>query len=90
MVTKSSMLKLLEQSDIPINKGRTNILKKGQKHSRSMVLGKVRQLYSSCDGKVCKVPGTSSYFNFHGWWWVKIDYETALDLIDMSIILNLI
>ena len=56
MVTKSSMLKLLEQSDIPINKGRTNILKKVKKHSRSMVLGKVRQLYSSCDGKVCKVP----------------------------------
>ena len=56
MVTKSSMLKLLEQTDIPINKGRTNILKKGQKHSKSMVLGRVRQLYSSCDGKVCKVP----------------------------------
>ena len=56
MVTKTSMLKLLEQTDIPINKGRTNILKKGQKHSKSMVLGRVRQLYSSCDGKVCKVP----------------------------------
>ena len=56
MVTKSAMLKLLEQTDIPINKGSTNILKKGQKYSRSMVLGKVRQLYSSYDGKVCKVP----------------------------------
>ena len=56
MVTKSAMLKLLEETDFPINKGRTNILKKGQTHSKSMVLGKVRQLYSSCDGKVCKVP----------------------------------
>ena len=56
MVTKSAMLKLLEETDFPINKGRTNILKKGQTHSKSMVLGKVRQLYSSCNGKVCKVP----------------------------------
>ena len=56
MVTKSAMLKLLEETDFPINKGRTNILKKGQTHSKSMVLGEVRQLYSSCDGKVCKVP----------------------------------
>eukprot|EP01052_Picozoa_sp_SAG31_P069341 SAG31_NODE_28157_length_414_cov_2.009524_1_plen_30_part_10 len=30
MVTKSAMLKLLEQTEFPINKGRTNILKKGQ------------------------------------------------------------
>eukprot|EP01051_Picozoa_sp_SAG22_P012888 SAG22_NODE_1384_length_4534_cov_2.266516_2_plen_159_part_00 len=41
-------------SDIPVNKGRTNILK-GQAPSRSMVLGKVLKLYSSCDGKRCKV-----------------------------------
>ena len=56
MVTKSEMLKILEATDFPINKGRTNVLKKGQTHSQSMVLGKVRKLYSSCDGKVCKVP----------------------------------
>ena len=55
-MTKSKVLKLLEETDFPINKGRTNILKKGQTHSKSMVLGKVRKLYSSCDGKVCKVP----------------------------------
>ena len=51
-MTKSKVLKLLEETDFPINKGRTNILKKGQTHSKSMVLGKVRKLYSSCDGKV--------------------------------------
>jgi len=55
-MTKAKLLKLLEETDFPINKGRTNILKKGQTHSQSMVLGKVRKLYSSCDGKVCKVP----------------------------------
>ena len=55
MVTKSEMLKILEATDFPINKGRINVLKKGQTHSQSMVLGKVRKLCSSCDGKVCKV-----------------------------------
>ena len=55
MVSKKSMLAMLEQTHIPDNKGRTNILKKGQTSSKSMVLGKVRQLYSSCDGKACKV-----------------------------------
>ena len=55
MVTKSEMLKILEATDVPVNKGRTNILKKGQAPSKSMVLGKVLKLYSSCDGKRCKV-----------------------------------
>ena len=56
MVTKKEMLQILEATDFPINKGRTNILKKGQTYSHSMVLGKVRKMFSSCDGKVCKVP----------------------------------
>ena len=47
------MLKLLRETRFPKNKGRTNILNKGQTHSLSMVLGKVRQMYSSCNGKVC-------------------------------------
>eukprot|EP01051_Picozoa_sp_SAG22_P007308 SAG22_NODE_510_length_9598_cov_6.080114_2_plen_81_part_00 len=55
MVTKKEMLKILEATDIPVNKGRTNILKKGQAPSKSMVLGKVLKLYSSCDRKRCKV-----------------------------------
>ena len=55
MVTKKQMLALLEATEFPKNKGRTNILNKGQTYSHSMVLGKVRKLYSSCDGKVCKV-----------------------------------
>ena len=46
-MTKSKVLKLLEETDFPINKGRTNILKKGQTHSKSMVLGKVRKLYTA-------------------------------------------
>eukprot|EP01051_Picozoa_sp_SAG22_P014985 SAG22_NODE_1897_length_3356_cov_3.577832_4_plen_77_part_01 len=46
---------MLEATDVPINKGRTNILKKGQAPSRSIVFGKVLKLYSSCDGKRCKV-----------------------------------
>ena len=50
------MLKLLRETRFPKNKGRTNILNKGQTHSLSMVLGKVRQMYSSCNGKVYKVP----------------------------------
>lgn len=54
-VTKKQMLTLLEATEIKPNKGRVNILKPGQKPSLSMVLGKVRKLYSSCDGKVCKV-----------------------------------
>ena len=49
------MLNILEATDLPINKGRTNILKKGHAPSKSMVLGKVLTLYSSCDGKRCKV-----------------------------------
>ena len=56
MVTKKEMLKILEATDFPKNKGRTNILKKGQTYSRSMVLGRVRKMFSSCDGKMCKVP----------------------------------
>ena len=50
------MLAILEATEFPKNKGRTNVLKKGQTFSHSMVLGKVRKLYSSCDGKVCLVP----------------------------------
>ena len=60
MVTKKTMLELLEATEFPKNKGRTNVLKKGQTYSHSMVLGKVRKLYSSCDGKVCKVPSTNN------------------------------
>jgi hypothetical protein len=52
---KTKMLKELRATRFPKNKGRTNILNKGQTYSLSMVLGKVRQLYSSCNGKVCKV-----------------------------------
>ena len=55
MVTKKQILTLLEVTEIKPNKGRVNILKPGQKPALSMVLGKVRKLYSSCDGKVCKV-----------------------------------
>ena len=55
MVTKSEMLKLLQATDFPKNTGRTNVLKKGQTFSQSMVLGKVRKLYSSCNGKLCLV-----------------------------------
>eukprot|EP01050_Picozoa_sp_SAG11_P012850 SAG11_NODE_1458_length_4874_cov_218.142827_2_plen_167_part_00 len=55
-ISKKDMLSLLEATDFPKNKGRTNNLQPGQTYSRSMVLGKVRQLYTSCDGKVCKVP----------------------------------
>ena len=55
MVTKSEMLKLLQATDFPKNTGRTNVLKKGQTFSQSMVLGKVRKLYSSCNGKICLV-----------------------------------
>lgn len=50
------MTKLLRGTRFPKNKGRTNILNKGQTYSLSMVLGKVRKLYSSCNGRVCKVP----------------------------------
>jgi len=55
MVTKSEMLKLLQATEFPKNTGRTNVLKKGQTYSHSMVLGKVRKLYSSCNGKICLV-----------------------------------
>jgi hypothetical protein len=55
MVTKSEMLKLLQATEFPKNTGRTNVLKKGQLYSHSMVLGKVRKLYSSCNGKICLV-----------------------------------
>jgi hypothetical protein len=54
-LSNKDMLQLLEATLFPKNKGRTNILQPGQTHSKSMVLGKVRKLYSSCDGKVCKV-----------------------------------
>ena len=54
-VSNTDMLRILESTDFPKNKGRTNNLQPGQLYSRSMVLGKVRKLYSSCDGKVCKV-----------------------------------
>ena len=60
MVSKKEMLAILQATDFPKNKGRTNILKKGQTHSESMVLGQVRKLYSSCDGKVCKVPSRNN------------------------------
>eukprot|EP01047_Picozoa_sp_COSAG01_P074615 COSAG01_NODE_12521_length_1726_cov_1.043024_1_plen_44_part_00 len=43
MVTKKEMLALLEATEFPKNKGRTNILNKGQTYSQSMVLGKVRK-----------------------------------------------
>ena len=55
MVSKREMLNLLESTEFPKNTGRTNVLKKGQTHSESMVLGKVHKMYSSCDGKRCKV-----------------------------------
>ena len=55
MVTKSEMLKILQATEFPKNTGRTNVLKKGQTFSQSMVLGKVRKLYSSCNGKICLV-----------------------------------
>ena len=55
MVNKREMLKILNETEFPINTGRTNILKKGQTHSKSMVLGKVHQMFKGCDGKKCKV-----------------------------------
>jgi hypothetical protein len=55
MVTKSEILKILQATDFPKNMGRTNVLKKGQTFSQPMVLGKVRKLYSSCNGKLCLV-----------------------------------
>ena len=48
------MLKLLEETDFP-DFNKTDVLKKGQKHYKGMVLGKVRKMFSSCDGKMCKV-----------------------------------
>ena len=54
-LSKKDMLKILEATEFPKNKGRTNNLQPGQTFSKSMVLGRVRKLYSSCDGKVCKV-----------------------------------
>jgi hypothetical protein len=55
LVTKSEMLKILQATNFPKNTGRTNVLTKGQTFSQSMVLGKVRKLYSSCNGKICLV-----------------------------------
>ena len=55
MVSKSEMLKLLQATDFPKNKGRTNVLKGKQTYSQSMVLGKVRKMFSSCNGKMCLV-----------------------------------
>jgi hypothetical protein len=55
VVTKKDMLKILQATDFPKNTGRANVLKKGQTFSQSMVLGKVRKLYSSCNGKICLV-----------------------------------
>ena len=54
-LSNKDMLKILEATEFPKNKGRTNNLQPGQTFSKSMVLGRVRKLYSSCDGKVCKV-----------------------------------
>ena len=59
-LSNKDMLRILESTDIPKNKGRTNNLQPGQTHSESMVLGKVRQLYTSCNGKVCKVEATKN------------------------------
>jgi hypothetical protein len=59
-LTNNDMLKILESTDFPKNKGRTNNLQPGQTYSESMVLGKVRQLYTSCDGKICKVDATKN------------------------------
>ena len=59
-LTSNDMLKILESTDFPKNKGRTNNLQRGQTYSESMVLGKVRQLYTSCDGKICKVDATKN------------------------------
>ena len=42
---KTAMLKLLQDTDIPFNTGRKNVLKKGQKGAHGMVLGKVKMLY---------------------------------------------
>ena len=48
------MLRILEATEFPKNKGRTNNLQHGQTFSKSMVLERVRKSYSSRDGKVCK------------------------------------
>ena len=55
MAAKTVMFKLSQATDFPKNTGRTNVLKKGQIFSQSMVLGKVRRLYRSCKGKLCLV-----------------------------------
>ena len=54
-LSKKDMLKILEATEFPKNKGRTNNLQHGQTFSKSMVLERVRKSYSSRDGKVCKV-----------------------------------
>ena len=59
-LSNKDMLRILESTDFRKNKGRTNNLQPGQTHSESMVLGKVRQLYTSCNGKVCKVEATKN------------------------------
>jgi hypothetical protein len=53
-MNNAAMLKMLRETDFPKNKGRTNILNKGQTHSLSMVLGKVRKLYTKKE--LSKVP----------------------------------
>eukprot|EP01052_Picozoa_sp_SAG31_P059675 SAG31_NODE_18945_length_617_cov_0.691120_2_plen_158_part_01 len=53
-MSKAKMLQLLEQTNFP-DFNRKDVLRKGQKHYKGMVLGKVRKMYSSCDGKMCKV-----------------------------------
>ncbi len=53
-MSKANMLQLLEQTNFP-DFNRKDVLRKGQKHYKGMVLGKVRKMYSSCDGKMCKV-----------------------------------
>ena len=44
-ITAKQMLKALQETDFPKNKGRTNILKGNMTYSQSMVLGKVKVLY---------------------------------------------
>ena len=50
-ITNNQMLKILQASDTPINKTRTNVVKKGGKLSRSMVLGTQKILYGGGYGE---------------------------------------
>ena len=45
MVNKQQVLKVLENTKFPDNETRKNILKKGQKHSKNITLGKVLMMF---------------------------------------------